>query len=209
MYATRREMLGLVAVGAIAGCSGGDATGDSDGSPSESPGSDGLGGDADDTAGTSLAGSCASNFGDTLTRYDPGTRDMVATFGYPIGGDVTTEQDESDGYVTGIGYGRGEISPMHTMTVSEFGPFNDTGDATEVYAFSDEYDTGSVTTYGGQVRPAAILRRDDSVTYLVRVDGPDGFYEFAAGAGAGEGEPCPETYDSIAGRVIESFEPVA
>jgi hypothetical protein len=209
MNVTRREMLGLVAAGAVAGCSGGERTGDSGGATGDSPGGDGLGGDSGDTAGTSLAGSCASNFGDTLTRYDPGARGTIATFGYPMGGTITAEQDESDGYVTAIGYGRGDISPMHGMTVSEFGPFTDTGDATEVYGWSDEYDTDNVTTWGGQTRPAAVLRRDESVTFLVRVDGPDGFYEFAAGAGAGEGEPCPETYESIARRVVESFEPVA
>jgi hypothetical protein len=205
MNVTRREMLGLVAAGAIAGCSGGDATDETGESSSDTPETDGPGGGSDGAVGTSLAGSCAANFGDTLKRYDPDGRGMVATFGYPMGGYITAEQDESDGYVTGIGYGRGDISPTHGMTISEFGPFTDTGDATELYGWNDEYDTGSVRTWGGQTRPAAILRRDDSVTYLVRADGPDGFCEF----GAGEGEPCPETYDAIARRVIESFEPVA
>jgi hypothetical protein len=47
------------------------------------------------------------------------------------------------------------------------------------------------------------------VVYIVRVDGPDGFYEFSAQTSAGEGDPCPETYDSVTRQVIESFEPVA
>jgi hypothetical protein len=211
MDISRREVLGLVAVSAVAGCSGGDSgEGDADSDTDDTQTTNGLPGTTrDGTAGTSPAGSCESNFGDTLQRYEPDIDGTIATFGYPMGGTVTTEQSISVGYVIGLGYGRGDISPLHTMTVSQRGPSNDTGDATEAYSFSDEYVEGTVTTYGGQERPASIRRTDESVTYIVRVDGPDGFYEFSVQTSAGEGEPCPAVYESISRRVIESFEPIA
>jgi hypothetical protein len=211
MDISRREILGLLAVSAVAGCSGGESgerdvetAADETQTEGELPGESG-----DDTAGTSLAGSCESNFGDTLERYEPDIDGAIATFGYPTGGTVTTEQSISVGYVVGLGFGRGDISPLHTMTVSQRGPWNDTGDATEAYSFNEEYVRGTVTTYDGQERPASIRRLDDSVTFIVRVDGPDGFYEFSVQASAGEGDPCPDVYESVSRRVIESFEPLA
>lgn len=207
---SRRKLLGVLAMSAIAGCSGTSPSGDDDTDDGTTETNGGLPNSTPEAgSGTSRAGSCASNFGDTLQQYDPGNRGMIASFGYPMGGEITFEQSDSVGHVTSFGYGRGEISPRHTLTVSERGPFNDTGDATEAYAFNDAYESESVTTYGGQQRLAATLRRDESVVYNVRVDGPDGFYEFAVQTSAGEGDPCLDTYESVTRRVIESFEPVA
>jgi len=209
---SRRELLGLVALGTLAGCSSGDSGGSEPGNtettatPTDSPT---LGGLTDGSAGTSLAGSCASNFGDTLQPYDASGRGMVATFAYPMGGKVTTEQDEDDSHVTGFGYGRGEISPLHTMTVSEMGPTGEPADATEAYAFDSRFESGTVTTFGGQERPAAIRRLEESVTYIVHVERDDGVYVFSVQVSAGEADPCPDVYDSVARRVVASFEPVA
>ena len=100
---SRRELLGLVAVSALAGCSSGDGDDGEDGTTA-STATPTMGGPSDGSAGTSLAGSCASNFGDTLQPYDTSGRGMVATFAYPMGGEITTEQDEDDSHVTGFGY---------------------------------------------------------------------------------------------------------
>ena len=207
MEFSRRELLGLVAAGALAGCSGGDS-GDSGGPETAAgPPESGTAGDA--AGGTSLAGSCASAFGDTLQPYDVGDRGLVATFGYPMGGEITSEQDEDDSHVTGVGYGRGEISPLHTMTVSETGPTGEPADATEAYAFDDRFESGTIGTVGGQDRPAAIRRLAESVTYIVHVEREDGVYVFSVQVSAGEADPCPEVYDSVARRVTASFERVA
>ncbi|MDS0282472.1 hypothetical protein [Haloarcula onubensis] len=203
---SRRELLGLVAVSALAGCSSGD-DGDSGDGPTETTGTPPA--TADGSAGTSLAGSCASNFGDTLQPYDVGDRGMVAAFGYPMGGEVTSEQDEDDSHVTGFGYGRGDVSPLHTMTVSETGPTGEPADATEAYSFDDRFESGTVTTYDGRERPVAIRRADESVTYIVHVERSDGVYVFSVQTSAGEGEPCPDVYESVTRRVTGSFEPVA
>lgn len=205
---SRRELLGLVAVSALAGCSGGDGDDSGSGNTETTDTSPG-GATPSDGAGTSLAGSCASNFGDTLQPYDASGRGMVATFAYPMGGEVTTEQDEDDSHVTGVGYGRGDISPLHTMTVSETGPTGEPVDATEAYAFDDRFESGTVTTYDGQERPAAIRRLEESVTYIFHVERSDGVYVFSVQTSAGEGEPCPDTYESVTRSVAESFEPVA
>jgi len=47
------------------------------------------------------------------------------------------------------------------------------------------------------------------VTYIVHVERGDGVYVFSVQTSAGEAEPCPDTYDAVARRVTESFEPVA
>jgi hypothetical protein len=47
------------------------------------------------------------------------------------------------------------------------------------------------------------------VTYIVRIEETDGFYEFSVQTAVGEGEPCPATYESVTRWVTESFEPVA
>jgi len=209
---SRRELLGLVALGALAGCAsgeGGDGESGDTGTAATPAGGPTADGTADGSAGTSLAGSCASNFGDTLQPYDASGRGMVATFAYPMGGEVTTEQDEDDSHVTGFGYGRGEISPLHTMTVSETGPTGEPADATEAYSFDDRFESGTVTTFDGQERPAAIRRLDDSVTYIFHVERGDDVYVFSVQVSAGEADPCPGVYDSVARRVTESFEPVA
>lgn len=221
MSISRRTVLGAVAASAVAGCLSGGANDDSSGGSGDDqsggPGDDtsgGLGGDSQggdgDSGDTSLAGSCESVFGDTMERYDTGDRGMVASFSYPMGGEVVFERSDDVDHVTGIGYGRGETSPLQDLTVSERGPLSSTGDATEAYAFDDDYESGTVTTYGGQERPAAIRRtEDESVTYVVRVEEPDGFYEFSATTAVGEGEPCLDAYESVTRRVAESFEPVA
>jgi len=206
---SRRELLGLVAVGALAGCSGGDGSDGGDSGAGATPDGSTADGGSGDNTGTSPTGFCASNFGDTLQSYDPSDRGMVATFGYPMGGEVTTEQDEGDSHVTGFGYGRGDLSPLHTMTVSERGPTGDPVDATEAYAFDERFEGGTVTTYDGQERPAAIRRLEESVTYIFHVERSDGVYVFSVQTSAGEAEPCPDSYESATRRVAESFEPVA
>ena len=95
------------------------------------------------------------------------------------------------------------------MTVSETGPTGEPADATEAYEFDGRFESGTIGTFGGAERPAAIRRLDDSVTYIVHVEREDGVYVFSVQTSAGEADPCPEVYDSVAGRVAESFEPVA
>jgi hypothetical protein len=204
----------------MAGClsgGGNDDPADGDGADSsDEPGDDPNGGPGDDSNGgdgdsgdTAPAGSCESLFGDTMERYDPGDRGMIATFSYPMGGDILFEQSDGGDHLTSVGYGQGEVSPLQDLTVSERGPLGSTGNATEAYAFNDEYENGTVSTYGGEERPAAIRRSDDeSVTILFRVEEPDGFYEFSVQTAVGEGEPCPDTYESITRAVAESFEPI-
>lgn len=218
MELSRRHVLGLLAASAVAGCSGGgpgdsNDDGDTGGSTTVSgqePGGGLPADDSNDSGETALSGSCASLFGDTLATYDTSDRGMIATFSYPMGGEVLFEQSDDVDHRTSFGYGRGDISALHDLTVTERGPIGDTGDATEAYAFSEDYESGTVTTFGGQERPAAIRRTDDtSVTYIFRVEGPDGFYEFSIQTAVGEGDPCPETYESVTRRVAESFEPLA
>lgn len=204
-------MAGCLSNGSTDDSSGGSTDDSSDGPGDDS--SDGLGDDSTgsdgDSGDTALAGSCEAAFGDTMTRYDTGDRGMVATFSYPMGGEVVFEQSDDVDHLTAIGYGQGEVSPLHDLTVSERGPLSSTGDATEAYAFDDDYESGTVTTYGGQERKAAIKRtEDESVTYVVRVEEPDGFYEFSVTTAVGEGDPCMDAYESVSRAVTESFEPV-
>lgn len=208
MAFSRRAILGLLAASAVAGCSSG-GNGDDGATQSGPEGGTGPGGDTDDSSDTSLAGSCESAFGDTLQPYDTSDRGMIATFSYPMGGEVTFEQSDDVGHLTSFGYGRGEISSLHSLIVGETGPLGGPDTAPEAYEYEEDTETATVTTYGGQTIPAHVRPRPDSVTYLVRVEGPDGTYELTAQAEAGEGDPCPETYDTISRQVIESFEPVA
>ena len=220
MNFSRRDVLGLLAVGALAGCSGSDPTSSDGGSgntgatatPTGQDNGGGLPDDgSDDGSETSLAGSCASNFGETLQPYDVGDRGMVATFSYPMGGEITFEQDNPDNHVTAFGYGRGSVSPLHTITVSESGPSGTAADATVAMAFDDRFENSTVTTLGGQELPTAIRRtEDESVTYIFNVERSDGVYSFSVVTAAGnEGEPCLDTYESVTRQVAESFEPVA
>lgn len=216
MNVSRRAVLGVLAAGAVAGCSSGgqgeNGGGGDGGSTSEPAGAGGNGqGSAgtDDSSDTSLAGSCASAFGDTLQSYDSSGRDMITSFSYPMGGEVTFEQSDDVGHLTSFGYGRGELSSLHSLIVGETGPVGGADTAPAAYEMEDDADTATVTTYGGQTVPAHIRREPDSVTYLVRVEGPDGTYELYAQAEAGEADPCPETYDAISRRVVESFQPVS
>lgn len=217
MDVSRRAVLGLVAASAVAGCSGsggGDGGGndeDTDTLPGQGDGdgSDGGTGDDGDNGETSPKGSCGSLFGDTLQQYDTGDRGMIATFSYPMGGEQSFEQSDDRQHLTTFGYGRGEVSSLHGLLVGEAGPLGGPDTAPAAYEQETDAETASVTTYGGQTVPAHVRREPDSVTYLVRVEGPDGTYELSALAEANEGEPCPEVYDAVARRVIESFEPVA
>jgi hypothetical protein len=218
MVVSRRAVLGLMAAGAVAGClgggnSGGDGGGgNDDGQTTTQPGLEGdrgSGSATDDSGETSLAGSCGSVYGDTPQTYDAGGRGMIATFSYPMGGEVTFEQSDDGGHLTSFGYGRGEVSSLHSLVVGETGPLGGPDTAPEAYEYEEDTETATVTTYGGQTVPAHVRPRSDSVTYLVRVEGPDGTYELTAQAGAGEADPCPDVYDAIARQVIESFEPVA
>jgi hypothetical protein len=219
MVTSRRAVLGSIAAGAVAGCLGGGNGDGGDGGGENGDGrtttQSGLGGDGgpgsatDDSDETSPAGSCGSVYGDTLQAYDTGDRGMVATFSYPMGGDVTFEQSDDTGHLTSLGYGRGEISSLHSLVVGETGPLGGPDTAPGAYEYEEDTETATVTTYGGQTVPAHVRPRSDSVTYLVRVEGPDGTYELTAQAHAGEADPCPDVYDTIARQVIESFEPVA
>jgi hypothetical protein len=213
---TRRGvLLGTTAVlTAFAGCSGaadgsdgndGEDAGTTPTPPDSESGTDSSDGDSGD------AQSCASLFGDAMETYDTGDRGMIATFSYPAGGEILTEQDvaEADEHGTGIGYGRGEISSLHDLTVFEHGPTGEPVDPKESYAFDDRFEGTTVTTYDGGTRPAVVRRLDDSVTYIFHVERPDGVYVFDVTAGTGEGDPCLDTYESVARRVTESFEPVA
>lgn len=204
-------MLGLLAVGALAGCAG-SAPRDTGRDPEGDTGAGSLpGGSGDDTDGTSLAGSCASAFGDTLQRYDVGERDLIATFGYPMGGEILDEQDDAVAHGTVIGYGRGEISPLHSVTVFEQGPTGEPVDATQAWDLDayDDFEAGTLRTWDGQERPAVIRRRADSaVTYIFHAEGPGGVYLFDVTTAAGEADGCPEVYESVTRRVAESFEPL-
>jgi hypothetical protein len=189
----------------LAGCSSSGQTDDGDTPPTQPEESGGT----DDGSETSLAGSCASAFGDTNQTYDTSGRGMIATFSYPMGGDVNFEQSDDVGHLTSFGYGRGEVSPLHSLTVGETGPLGGPDTAPAAYEAEEDAGTAMVTTYGGETVPAHIRRESDSVAYLVRVEGPDGTYELTAQTQAGEGDPCPETYERISRQVVESFEPIA
>ncbi|WP_254272218.1 hypothetical protein [Haloarcula marina] len=213
MTYSRRELLGLLALGALAGCAGSepDRGGDATATQTEPESGGSLPGESGDDSGeTSLAGSCASAFGDTMQRYDVGDREMVATFSYPMGGEVTLEQDDAVAHGTVIAYGEGDLSPLHSITVFERGPTGEPLDATEAYEFDDQSESGTITTYGGQERPVVIRRRDDpAVSYIFHADGPDGVYVFDVTTAADEAAGCLETYESVTRRVAESFEPLA
>lgn len=212
MNCSRRELIGLMAIGALAGCtgsgpggSGDDSEGDGQDDGEDLPG--GSGGDNDET---SLAGSCASAFGDTMERYDVGSRNLLATFSYPMGGEIISEQDDSVARGTSIGYGEGELSSLHSVTIFERGPTSEPLDATVAYEFDDRMESGTVTTFGGQERPVAIFRRDDpAVSYIFHVQGPDGVYLYDVTTSAGESDGCPDVYESVTRRIAESFETVA
>lgn len=222
---TRRAVLGLVGaagLAALAGCTEGESgggttptpTGSADGNSGggdDGPGTGGSGGSggSDDSGGTSLAGSCASAFGDTMERYDPGDRGMVATFSYPSGGEVINEQDDSAGYGTIVGYGQGELSPLHSVTVFDNGQTNQSPDVTEARDIRDGEEAGTVTTPDGQERPVIIRRTGGpAVTYLFHAEWPDGVYQYDVTTAAGEAEGCPEVYESVTRRIVESFTPV-
>ena len=221
MNFSRRDVLGLLAVGALAGCSGSETNSGGDGDsgnqdatatpPGQSSGGGPSDDGTDDGSGTSLSGSCASLFGDTLQPYDVSGREMIASFSYPMGGEITFEQDNPDNHLTAFGYGKGSVSPLHTVTVSETGPSGTSADATEAMAFDDSFESGTVTTLGGQELPTAIRRTEDkSVTYVFNVERSDGVYSFSVETAVGnEGEACLDTYESVTRSVAESFEPVA
>lgn len=209
MTISRRAVLGLLAAAAVAGCSSDSPAdgGDSTPEPEDSgPTTESLpGGESTDSNDTSLAGSCGAAFGDTLQAYDPGDRGMVATFSYPMGGKVTYQEDSDDLHITSLGYGRGEISPLHSMTISERGPYNDGDTAAAVYGDNDQYTIMTARAYGSE-RPIAVPKRDDgAVVWLFRAPGPDGTYEFAVQASPGEADPCTDAYESVVARVAESF----
>jgi hypothetical protein len=209
MEVPRRKVLWVLGAGALAGCSSGEPSAAQSPDPTSDPTDEPSGSD-DDSGSTAPSGSCASLFGDTMGPYDTSGRGMVATFSYPMGGEILFEQSNDGDHLTSVGYGRGEMSPLHDLTVSERGPLGSTGDATEAYSFDDDYESGTVTTYGGQERPTAIRRtEDESVTYVFRVEEDDGFYEFSVKTAVGEGDPCPEPYESVTRQIAESFEPVA
>lgn len=213
---SRRRALGLLAVGALAGCVGGASdTGDSGGSNDDTETeAGGPGGDESDGegSGTSLAGSCASAFGDTDQPYDVGGSRWVATFDYPMGGEVFYEDDTSRGSVASFGYVETDLEGNyeHQVLVSQRGPSEDTDPdiGGTLIAEDDSYEDGGTVTFGGEERRVAVLRTDGvSIIWTMGVLGPDDqTYRLEVQASVASGDPCPETYEAVCERVMTSFE---
>jgi hypothetical protein len=209
----RRGFLGLLAVGALAGCAGGGPTdGRSTATPTAEDPTTTEGpmptGTDSSTGGTSLAGSCASAFGDTDRRYDPGDRGLVATFAYPLAGTIYEESGEGGEYVTAIGYGATESGEYrHRVRLYQRGPVY--YDVVETYTDEPDWVEDGTVRYDGTDRPVAVLQSDTTAQWRFGIDGPDGTYEIEVQVGANVGEPCPDVYENICARVANSFEPVS
>ena len=168
---------------------------------SESPLPDSEG---SDTAGTSLAGTCGAAFGDTDTRYDPGGN-WVVTFAYPMGGEVINETR----YNVNVGYPAGEDGLHdHSITINQRGPYDGDSDigATR-FANEPQFTDKTTATYQGSERTVAVIRNDFSVIWTMGIQGPDGVYELQAQGSVRMGDPCPEAYDLVCERVMNSFQP--
>jgi hypothetical protein len=216
---TRRSTLGLLAAGALAGCLGSEADpADEEDDEEEtggtttgtgSPGEAGLDGGA---SGTTLAGSCASAFGDTDQPYDTSDSGWVVDFAYPMGGEIFYEDDTSRGAVASIGYIEAELEGNyeHQVLVSQRGPSEDTDPdiGGTLIASSDRYEDGGTVTVDGSERRVAVVRTDGiSVIWTIGLLGPDNqTYRLEVQASVGLGEPCPEAYDAVCARVMNSFE---
>lgn len=212
---TRRGTLGLLAAGALAGCLGGGSGGSEGEGPSEkTTAEDGLGGQSGngDDSGTSPAGSCQSAFGDTDQPYDPGDAGWIVTFGYPMGGEVFYEDDTSTGSVASFGYVETDLEGNyeHQLSVSQRGPYEETDPDVggTAIAEQDRYEDGGTVTVDGSERRVAVVRTDDaSVIWLIGVVGPDSqTYQLQVQTAVGSGEPCPDVYEAICERVMNSFE---
>jgi hypothetical protein len=218
---TRRHTLGLLAAGALAGCLGGGADAEDDdgededeasGTEGDGPGGDGGNG-GDGASGTSLAGSCASAFGDTDQPYDPGSDSgWVVTFDYPMGGEIYYEDDTSRGSVASFGYIETELEGNyeHSLSVSQRGPAEDTDPdiGGTLLAEDDRYEDGGTVTVGGSERRVAVLRTDDiSVIWSIGLLGPDDqTYRIEVQGSVGSGDPCPDAYEAVCECVVTSFE---
>ncbi|WP_424018044.1 hypothetical protein ACOZ4N_19570 [Halorientalis pallida] len=206
---TRRHVLAGLAVGALAGCTSADTA--DGGAAGGTPTSDGSGGDlpggtdgAD--AGTSLAGSCGSVFGDTDERYTGPV--AVATFAYPMGGTVDYADESEAGTVLSVGYPGPDTDGYHSLlTVAQRGPYGGDADRGARYLQEDRYVDGGTVGYDGSERTVAVLRYDGGEIRLFGVAGPDGAYELEAKATVSGGDPCPEAYTGVTERVSRSFRP--
>jgi hypothetical protein len=218
---SRRTVLGLVAAGALAGCGGmlrddtGTGPDDDEATPGTAtatptpsePGPGGLDENGSDAGDTSLAGSCAAAFGDTDRRYDPGDRDVVTTFAYPLAGEVVGETDGSDGHTTVVDYGDGEGPTLQRLVVTERGPLDVPADVGASYVETDdEWEAAGTVTFDGSTRTVAARRRDDGLAHLWGFEGPDGTYSVEIECSAVDGEPCPDAYEAVCRRVSASVE---
>ncbi|RXK51720.1 hypothetical protein [Halorientalis pallida] len=209
-WLTRRHALAGLAVGALAGCTSAD-TADGDaagGTPTrDGAGSDVPGGTDGGRAGTSLAGSCASVFGDTDRRYAGPV--AVATFAYPMGGTVDYAAESESGTVLSVGYpGPVEDQYYSLLTVAQRGPYGGDVDRGARYLGDDRYVDGGTVGYDGSERTVAVLRYEGGEIRLFGAAGPDGNYELEAKATVAGGDPCPEAYTHVTERVVRSFRPI-
>lgn len=204
----RRGFLGLLAVTTIAGCAGGGSSNEGTPTSTDTP-ADGMPTGTSGTPGeTSLAGSCASAFGDTDQRYDPGDRGLVATFAYPMAGTIYEESTEGMEILTSIGYGENDYDEYrHRLRVFQRGPVE--YDVVETYTSADDWVEGEPVTYDGAELPVAELDSDTTAAKFFGIEGPDGTYELEVRVGANIGDPCPDVYANICDRVANSFEPVS
>lgn len=200
---TRRRLLGVLAAGSLAGCLGSRSGAEEPTPTATGDGGDGLPTDGGTGAGdTSLAGSCAAAFGDTDRRYDPGERELVATFAYPLAGEIFAESDDDGVSETAIGYGEAERGEFrHRLGVFQRGPVD--YDVVESYAGESDWAAGPTVRYAGEDRPVAVLQSDTVAAWVFGV----GTYELETRVGANGGEACPDVYRNIVGRVARSFEP--
>lgn len=209
----RRGFLGLLAVTSIAGCAGGGSADDA--TPSPTPGTATATADpmptetGDESGGTSLAGSCASAFGDTDERYDPGSLDIPVTFAYPMAGEVTFAGSDGDEAVIIVGYGgQTESEYAQELTVTVGGPLDSPFDGSEL-AQEDGWSEGGTVSYDGREQTIAVQSTDSSETWAFGFTAEDGDYGFLAETAAVAGEPCPDAYANVCERVVSSVEPGA
>ncbi len=206
---TRRGVLGLLAAGGLAGCLGGDGTPiatRTEPTTTETPTPPTTDGGTD--AGTSPAGSCAADFGDTDERYKPGDRDLVATFSYPMGGMVSAETVEGDTYETVVSYPAADSADnRHLIRTFQRGPVD--YDVVEEYSSKTAWEKGETVSYGGTERPVVVFPSDAAPVWVFGVEEPDGTYELMTKLLTGRGyEPCEDAYPAICERVARSFEPL-
>ncbi|SDF60060.1 hypothetical protein [Halorientalis regularis] len=209
-FTRRRALIGL-AVGAVAGCTSADTAdgGAAGGTPtSDGSGEDLPGGTDGIDAGTSLAGSCGSVFGDTDERNTGPV--AVATFADPMGGTVDHADESESGTVLSVGYPGPDADGYHSLlTVAQRRPSGGDAARRARYLEVDRYVDGGTVRYDGSERTVAVLRYDAGEIRLFGVAGPDGASELEAKAPVSGGDPCPEAYTDVTERVSRSFRPAS